>query len=86
MNPADLPTRDLTVQDLKQSTLWWNGPCGLISPDQLESTQDDVQEDVVKSELRSKYEIAVQFVNLDTELFKPVLCLEKYSKLKTVLE
>lgn len=59
MNPADLPTRGLTVQDLKQSTLWWNGPCGLMSPDQSESTQDDVQEDEVNSELRSKYQIAV---------------------------
>ena len=85
MNPADLPTRGLTVQDLKQSTLWWNGPCGLMSPDQSESTQDDVMEDEVNSELRSKYQIAVQFVNQDTELLRPVLCLEKYSNLRTVL-
>ena len=46
-NPADLPTRGLTVQDLKQSTLWWNGPCALISPDQLESSQEYIQEDEV---------------------------------------
>lgn len=56
-----------------------------MSPDQSESTQDDVQEDEVNSELRSKYQIAVQFVNQDTELLKSVLCLEKYSKLRTVL-
>ncbi|KAK0150107.1 hypothetical protein N1851_009132 [Merluccius polli] len=50
-----------------------------------ESTQKDVQEDEVKSELRSKHQIVVQFVNQDRDLLKPVLCLEKYSKLKTVL-
>ncbi|XP_038162876.1 uncharacterized protein LOC119797746 [Cyprinodon tularosa] len=84
-NPADLPTRGLTVQDLKQSTLWWNGPCALISPDQLESSQEDIQEDEVKSELRSKYQLVVQLVNQDTNFLKPPLCLEKYSRLKTVL-
>jgi len=26
MNPADLPSRGLTVEELKSSTLWWNGP------------------------------------------------------------
>lgn len=85
INPADLPTRGLTVQDLKQSTLWWNGPCVPMSTDQLESTQEDVQEDEVKSELRSKYQIAVQLVKQDQDFLSPVLCLEKYSKLKTVL-
>jgi hypothetical protein len=25
-NPADLPSRGLSVQELKQSKLWWNGP------------------------------------------------------------
>ena len=25
-NPADLPTSGLTVQELKKSSLWWNGP------------------------------------------------------------
>ena len=55
-----------------------------MSPDQSESTQEDVQEDEVKSELRSKYQIAVQLVKQDQDL-SPVLCLEKYSNLKTVL-
>lgn len=73
------------MQDQKQSTCWWNGPCVLISPDQLESTQDYVQEDEIKSELRSKYQIAVQFVNQDIDFLKPVLSLEKYSKPKAVL-
>ncbi len=26
MNPADLPSRGLTVEELKNSTLWWSGP------------------------------------------------------------
>lgn len=73
------------MQDLKQSTLWWDGPCVLMSPDRSESTQDDVQEEEVKSELRSKYQIVVQLVNQDKDFLKPVFCLEKYSKLKTVL-
>lgn len=47
--------------------------------------QEHVQEDEVKSELRSKYQVAVHLVNQDTELLKPVLDLEKYSKLKKVL-
>ena len=25
-NPADLPSRTMTSKELKQSTLWWNGP------------------------------------------------------------
>lgn len=73
------------VQDLKQSTLWWNGPCILISPDRPESTKEDVLEDEVKSEFRSRYQIVAQFVNQDIDFLKPVLCLEKCSKLKTVL-
>ena len=26
MNPADLPTRGMSIKDLKKSTLWWDGP------------------------------------------------------------
>lgn len=60
------------------------GPSVLTSPDQSERAEDYVQEDEVNSELRSRYQVTVQLVNQDTELFKPVLCLERYSKLKTV--
>ena len=30
-NPADLPTRGLTVSELQQSKLWWSGPEWLTS-------------------------------------------------------
>ena len=28
-NPADLPSRGLTIQELKESSLWWEGPSWL---------------------------------------------------------
>lgn len=84
LNPADLPTRGLTVQDLKKSTLWWNGPHVLMRTDHSESPQENVQEEEIQSELRSKYQIAVQAVQQESDFLSPVLSLEKYSKLKTV--
>ena len=30
-NPADFPTRELTVPEIEQSRLWWNGPEWLMS-------------------------------------------------------
>lgn len=51
VNPADLPTRGLTVQDLNQSTLWFNRPGILISPDHTEGTEHFVQGYETNSEL-----------------------------------
>ena len=65
MNPADLPTRGLTVQDLKQSTLCWTGPSVLMSSDQFEGAKDFVQGEEVNTELRNKYQVTVQLVNSD---------------------
>lgn len=85
LNPADLPTRGLSVQDLKQSTLWWNGPSALMSCDQLGGAKDFVQDEEVDSELRNKYQVTVQLVNQEEkERFTPVLCLERYSSLRKV--
>lgn len=52
----------------------------------MEMTGNYMQEDEVNSELRSRQQVAVQPVNSDTEFLKRVLCLERYSKLKTVLQ
>lgn len=84
-NPADLPTRGLKVQDLKQNTLWWNGPKVLMSQAQSEGAEEFIQENEMNAELKSKYQVTVQLVHQDTEHLAPVLNLEKYSKLKTVL-
>lgn len=43
-NPAQLPTRGLTVQDLKHSALWWNEPSVVISSDNLEEMENYFQE------------------------------------------
>ena len=32
VNPANLPSRDLTGHELKQSPIWWNGPQFLALP------------------------------------------------------
>lgn len=52
--------------------------------DHSESPQENVQEEEIQSELRSKYQIAVQAVQQESDFLSPVLSLEKYSKLKTV--
>lgn len=52
MNPTDLPTIGPTVHCGGLDLVFW---CHLIS-------REDVQEDDVMAELRSKYQIAVQFV------------------------
>lgn len=82
-NPADLPTRGQSVDNLIQSQLWWRGPPSLLSTDQAESIDEDFVADEVNSELRSKYQTAVQLTS--TEPAEPLLDLDKYSRLKKVL-
>lgn len=82
-NPADLPTRGQSVDNLIQSQLWWIGPSSLLSTDEAEGIDEDFVADEVSSELRSKYQSAVQLTS--TELADPLLDLNKYSRLKKIL-
>ena len=82
-NPADLPTRGQSVETLIQSKLWWSGPASLSQTADAESVDEDCVADEVNTELRSKYQAVVQFTSTDQA--EPLLDLDKYSRLKTVL-
>lgn len=82
-NPADLPTRGQSVENLIQSQLWWSGPASLLLTDEAEIIDEDCVADEVNTELRSRFQTAVQLTS--TEQAEPLLDLEKYSRLKTVL-
>ncbi|XP_060756589.1 uncharacterized protein LOC132867628 [Neoarius graeffei] len=82
-NPADLPTRGQSVENLLQSQLWWSGPISLSSAEEVESIDEDCIADEVSRELRSKFQTVVQLSTV--EQAEPLLDLGKYSRLKTVL-
>lgn len=83
MNPADLPTRGQHAQKLIESHLWWNGPTSLSTADQEIDIDESYVVNEVNSELNSKYQTVVQLTS--AEQTEPLLNLEKYSRLKTVL-
>lgn len=83
INPADLPTRGQSVENLIQSKLWWSGPTSLLSTDGAGVIDESCDADEVNAELRSKFQAVVQFTS--TKEAEPLLDLEKYSRLKTVL-
>ena len=82
-NPADLPTRGPSVKTLIHSQLWWSGPVSQSPTDDAESADEDYVADEVNTELRSKFQAVVQFTF--TKQPEPLLDLDKYSRLKTVL-
>ncbi|KAK5856900.1 hypothetical protein PBY51_010180 [Eleginops maclovinus] len=84
INPADLPTRGQTVENLKHSHLWWNGPSFVTSADQSEGTDDDYVPERANTELKSSHQVTVQLAANDADLTEPVLELARYSKLKRV--
>ena len=82
-NPADLPSRGESIENLIQSQLWWNGPASLSPTENADSIDEDYVTDEVNTELRSKFQAAVHLTT--TEQTEPLLDLDKYSRLKTVL-
>lgn len=60
-NPADLPTRGQSVENLIDNHLWWNGPDFLQSVNSVVSANIELPEEEVDAELRSKFQVAVQF-------------------------
>ncbi|KAE8287221.1 hypothetical protein D5F01_LYC15190 [Larimichthys crocea] len=84
LNPADLTTRGLSVTRLKEESLWWSGPQFLRSAEQQVFPDERLCEEDVKTELRSS-QVTVQLNNVEPTSPDPLLKLEKYSKLKTVL-
>ena len=52
-NPADLPSRGVTLDVLKSSDLWWNGPPFLVeSPENWSALRDLARETFDKSEMK----------------------------------
>ncbi|KAL0150932.1 hypothetical protein M9458_053851 [Cirrhinus mrigala] len=80
-NPADLATRGKSAADLAQNRLWWRGPESFTHAYSKEAEETCLAE--VNTELRSKYQVTVQFGGVEPT--EPLLDLAKYSKLKTVL-
>ncbi|KAL2076872.1 hypothetical protein ACEWY4_027539 [Coilia grayii] len=84
-NPADPPTHGQTVVNLSLSRLWWKGPAFLISCGQEEESNDEtVDENAVEEELKVSEHLTVQLTT-ECETVEPVLDLQRYSKLKTIL-
>ena len=84
-NPADLPTRGQSVDNLIQSQLWWNGPAASLTAettDTTDTTEEDCTAEDANAELRTKFAVAVQFTSTDPA--EPLLDLDKYSRLRTV--
>lgn len=87
MNPADLTTRGQSALKLKEDDLWWSGPPFLKSEPptkQPEPVEEGLSEQDVNAELKAKH-VTVQLNNSET-LSDPILQLEKYCKLQTVLK
>lgn len=84
LNPADFTTRGQTVTKLKEESLWWSGPQFLSSAVQHEFPDERFCEEEVKTELRLSH-VTVQLNNMELTSKDPLLKLENYSKLKTVL-
>lgn len=84
-NPADLPTRGQTVASLCQSRLWWTGPVFLTSLEREEADDHPEDDDMAEEELQVSEHVTVQFSSEGHETPEPVLDLQRYSKLKTVL-
>ncbi|XP_039537633.1 uncharacterized protein LOC120485904 [Pimephales promelas] len=83
-NPADLPTRGLTVANLKESEIWWNGPSFLTTLNPLEESEEETSDEIVVSEL-TQDQVQVQLSSGEKREKEPVVDLMKYSKLKRVL-
>ncbi|XP_039537635.1 LOW QUALITY PROTEIN: uncharacterized protein LOC120485906 [Pimephales promelas] len=83
-NPADLPTRGLTVANLKESEIWWNGPSFLTTLNPLEESEEETSDEIVVSELTQDQQM-VQLSSGEKREKEPVVDLMKYSKLKRVL-
>ncbi|XP_014835554.1 PREDICTED: uncharacterized protein LOC106913412, partial [Poecilia mexicana] len=83
MNPADLLTRGYHARCLIESQLLWKGPTSLSTDEKELNICNDYVVDEVNAELRAGYETVVQLTG--TEQTEPLLNLERYSKLKTML-
>jgi len=47
-NPADLATRDISVEDYKEKSLWWHGPSWLRSSSETWPNDEEVKTDIVE--------------------------------------
>lgn len=75
--------RGQSVNNVIQSQLWWNGPAASLSAKPTDTTEEDSTAEEANTELRTKFAVAVQFTSTDPA--EPLLDLDKYSGLRTVL-
>ncbi|XP_030584685.1 uncharacterized protein LOC115779925 [Archocentrus centrarchus] len=85
-NPADLPTRGLSVTSLSQSQLWWRGPAFLTSSEsEADCADQSVNDNSAEEELEVSEQVTVHLSTENNKAVEAVLDLQRYSKLKTVL-
>ncbi|KAK0137861.1 Pro-Pol polyprotein [Merluccius polli] len=84
LNPADLTTRGQPASKLKEEELWWSGPPFLSSAKQPELSNEGLCEEEIQAELKSSH-VTIQLSNTENAPPDPLIKLENYSKLRTVL-
>lgn len=74
------------MESLSQDRLWWKGPAFLTSSEHEEDSDDhSVEDDAVEEELNVSEHVTVQLSSEEHNTSEPVLDLQRYNKLKSVL-
>lgn len=98
-NPADMPTRGITIEELKRSTLWWNGPEWLKKSEDQWPTWDvnEINKASIEEMIETKdkgekifYETSIPADATNKDRDNPTqppfgIQIEKYSLINTVL-
>lgn len=89
-NPADIPSRSCSGRELKDSTLWWNGPSFLKGekeewPDMPTIHDDKSEEEIVKHIPVVTHALITQVQQQDTVKIQEILDINRFSSRRKLL-